>query len=386
MCTIGPGAPAPQNPPPAGDPGQAGGAGPLPPSTAGGGSAAAPAVAGAAGDAAAGASTIAGGPPGSLTAVLQQLVASLQALVAALGGAPIAGGGPVAPAGGPGGGVVQLVGVSGDGRQVPVIKDSAQGMYRLATPTGQNETLTVNEAGHLRQLHFDATGRNVRAFELADRRQIEVQRTPGDDQGMALIGLLDRIVQARETRSTDLKRAFDQDANDSGVANQLDAQRLRMDQDVTAQTRALVEKLRPIGATIDQAEGTRILGMLSRANETGSFNPTEMIRVIMQVDGSARGVPATYAAAVEPLLGRMDQEQERLRIQSEQVAQRANETGAFDEGALKAIADAQEGISRLSAALAANYQLAITNPAAAQSKVAAAASQATLAAAAAALA
>ncbi len=121
--------------------------------------------------------------------------------------------------------VVQLVGVNTAGQQIAVIKDNAQGLYRLAQPTGRDEKLTVVDGASTKTLLFDASGKNVRNFEVADRATVKVDLDRR--QGIATgINNLSRVIAGRQERLKALTEALAQDSNENGNTNQVDIQRL----------------------------------------------------------------------------------------------------------------------------------------------------------------
>lgn len=136
--------------------------------------------------------------------------------------------------------IQQLTGQSARGQQVAVIKDNAQGTYRLAAPTGQSEKVVVAEVnpengqltGATKTLLFDASGKNVRNFEVADRAtmRVDLDRRQGIATG---INNLTRVIAGRQERLKSLTEALAQDSNENGSTNQVDIQRLVQEQQVT---------------------------------------------------------------------------------------------------------------------------------------------------------
>jgi hypothetical protein len=134
--------------------------------------------------------------------------------------------------------VKTLQGVNMQGAATPVLKDEAKSEYRLATPTGKAEKVTVretNEQGQVvseKTLLFDAQGNNVRNFEIADRQTIKVDLDRR--QGIATgINNLSRVIAGRQERLKSLTEALAQDSNENGSTNQVDIQRLVQEQQVT---------------------------------------------------------------------------------------------------------------------------------------------------------
>ena len=112
------------------------------------------------------------------------------------------------------------------GRQVTVVKDSKG--YSLEPGSGADELVQVEG----RVLRFDGAGRNLTNFEVADRQgvAVDLDRRQGIASG---ISNLSRVIAGRQERLKNLSEALAQDANESGSTNQVDIQRLVMEQQVT---------------------------------------------------------------------------------------------------------------------------------------------------------
>ena len=124
------------------------------------------------------------------------------------------------------GGMLGFTTRSMGGNQVQVVK--ASNGFTLSPPTGRDEIVQVDG----RMLRFDASGRNLNNFQVAERDGVPVEfdRRQGIAAG---IGNLSRVVAARQERLKNLSEALAQDAQETGSTNQLDIQRLMMEQQVT---------------------------------------------------------------------------------------------------------------------------------------------------------
>lgn len=112
------------------------------------------------------------------------------------------------------------------GRQVNVLKTSDG--YKLQPPSGQDEIVKVEN----KMLRFDGKGKNLTNFDVADRESVAVDLDRR--QGIATgISNLSRVVAGRQERLKNLSEALAQDSNETGATNQVDIQRLVMEQQVT---------------------------------------------------------------------------------------------------------------------------------------------------------
>lgn len=183
---------------------------------------------------------------GNSVAGIQATIANTQAQIAALtGGQGVAGAPGVAAsngtntavvAGGGGGGadpaaalrpqsgLVNAVSISG--RPIVIVKSDDK--YQLQTPTGMDEAVVLDG----KPLRFDSKGVHVRNFELEDRKptSVELDRRQGIAAG---IGNLSKVIAGRQERLKALSEALAKDANELGSTNQVDIQRLVMEQQAT---------------------------------------------------------------------------------------------------------------------------------------------------------
>ncbi|MCB0878646.1 MAG: hypothetical protein KDC46_06655 [Thermoleophilia bacterium] len=134
------------------------------------------------------------------------------------------------------GGALSFATVSFGGSQVQVVKSTTG--YALVPGTGKDEIVQVDG----RMLRFDGDGRNLNNFQVAERQGVPVEfdRRQGIAAG---IGNLSRVVAARQERLKNLSEALAQDAQETGTTNQLDVQRLVMEQQVTENLSAMNKKI-----------------------------------------------------------------------------------------------------------------------------------------------
>lgn len=180
---------------------------------------------------------------GNNVATINAAIAETQARIAALGGgtagapgiATSGGTNTVVAAGGGGGadpaaalrpqsGLVNAVSISG--RPIVIVKSDDK--YQLQTPTGMDEAVVLDG----KPLRFDSKGVHVRNFELEDRKptSVELDRRQGIAAG---IGNLSKVIAGRQERLKALSEALAKDANELGSTNQVDIQRLVMEQQAT---------------------------------------------------------------------------------------------------------------------------------------------------------
>lgn len=182
---------------------------------------------------------------GNNVAALMAQAAQAQQTLAALTGQPAAGtpgiatspqngvattataaGGGADPASAlrPQSGIVQAVSISG--RPITIVKTDDK--YQLQTPTGMDEAVVLDG----KPIRFDSKGVHVRNFELEDRKptSVELDRRQGIAAG---IGNLSKVIAGRQERLKALSEALAKDANELGSTNQVDIQRLVMEQQAT---------------------------------------------------------------------------------------------------------------------------------------------------------
>lgn len=119
-----------------------------------------------------------------------------------------------------------VVATSISGRQITIVK--ADDKYHLNPPTGMDEAIVLDG----KPLRFDSKGVHVRNFEIEDRKptSVELDRRQGIAAG---IGNLSKVIAGRQERLKSLSEALAKDANELGSTNQVDIQRLVMEQQAT---------------------------------------------------------------------------------------------------------------------------------------------------------
>lgn len=130
----------------------------------------------------------------------------------------------------------------------------------------------------------------------------------------------------------------------------------------------LLDKLARLEGTIDPAEARLVEELLRRSDERGSFLASELARVMVRVEGSARGLPPAYLAAAdgaqriaEQVEGGMQELVRRfVELQRSGTATTAELMELFEalEGLASQLEQVQVGLRR-------NFELAVTDPQAA---------------------
>lgn len=206
------------------------------------------------------------------------------------------------------------------------------------------------------------------SFQAADAQEIRVPLLPITD-GASAIENLRRLAGARTERLRILTDALATDSQAAGSTNPVNAQKLVFERQTSEQLNALVQKLTPLAPTIDVSEGTALLKLVGDANRTGQFEPSQLARVLIQVEGSAANLPASYLASAnrgQDFAAGIDRQVTQL---SNAVAGTANQTGSFDPVQLQQVTQLTQDRAKLSDALKRNFELAKTNPSEAQARL-----------------
>lgn len=195
------------------------------------------------------------------------------------------------------------------------------------------------------------------AFAAALGQRIAVQLEPMSD-GASLLRNLDSIVAARTERVARLEDAFLVDSN----ATPADQARLDQERALLRDTKALRDKLEQLASTIDASEAEAVLRLVGLANQRGEYVPEQLAEVMIQVEGSAHDLPASYldlAQRVQDLL-------EQTRADMELVAKQAGDADPTTIAQLEEMTANQEAAQE---ALKANFELAKRDPATAQAQL-----------------
>jgi hypothetical protein len=181
--------------------------------------------------------------------------------------------------------------------------------------------------------------------------------------GRALLGNLDAIVQARTERVARLEEAFLTDPK----ATPTDQQVLDQERTLLKDTKALRDKLANLAETIDGNEAAAVLQLVGSANQRGAYMPEQLAEVMIQVEGSALSLPASYLEAAmraQELLEqtRSDMDQIALALVQDPNAQ-------ANEAALAQLVEMSNNQEAAQEALRANFELAKRDPATAQAQL-----------------
>lgn len=292
------------------------------------GAAAAPAasttaVAGATGGGAAGAASP------ELLAALKSLSGVLGQLVASLGASSL-GGGPM-------------------GKGSPAQSPSQSPMQLTPGKFGGGPTAT------------DLLGTSIAStgFQDVEREQVSVQLEPG----AAHVGSnLQRLASASDMRISRLTQALGADANRNGQLNAVDVQKLTMERANNANLHSLATKVAQYGPRLTDAEATGIMRIITRANQTGSFEAATLGRAIFDIEARLAGVPAATVSAAGHAFDRLAGFDEGLGRASKELAMSANQTGQLDGLRLQQIGTLAIEIRSANAALKATLDQVRSNP------------------------
>jgi hypothetical protein len=219
-----------------------------------------------------------------------------------------------------------------------------------------------------------ATGGTSSHFDqaVASSQQVAMVRVT---DGASAVEDLDRIAAARQRRLASLEEAYAADIRETGHTDTADLQRLTMERTLTQQVSAMAAKMRPLASTIDAAEGRWMVSVVSHANSTGAMDPVELARLMLQVEGSAANVPASYLASANRGQDVAQQLQMQLRMELMNVNQLprpddpVGTVPTTDPVAQQRAAELADQLARVQRGLKANFDLARADPAVAQAKL-----------------
>lgn len=195
---------------------------------------------------------------------------------------------------------------------------------------------------------------------VADRAPIQLQ--PMQD-GAAAIANLDTIVRAREERVARIADAFLTDPN----ATPADQQRLDQERRLLEETRGLRDKLATLAQTIDANEAGAILQLVGSANQRGSYHPEQLAELMIQIEGSAHDLPASYLEAAMRAQELLEQTRNDMEALMRQLAESPG--AQLTPETLAPILEMEENQLAAQEALRANFELAKRDPAAAQAQL-----------------
>lgn len=206
------------------------------------------------------------------------------------------------------------------------------------------------------------------SFQRTHAHRFDIALMPVTD-GASAIENLRRLAGAHGERVRLLSNAIEQDARQYGTRNPVDIQMFALERERSAQLDAMLERLRPLAPTIDASEGTALMKLVRDSNTTGMLEPAELARVMLNIQGSAANLPASYLASANRAQDFAASIDARIAQLSNATANAANQTGSFDVAQLRQVEQLTADRARLSDALRRNFDLAHANPSDAQSKL-----------------
>jgi hypothetical protein len=139
-----------------------------------------------------------------------------------------------------------------------------------------------------------------------------------------------------------------------------------------AQRGSLLTKIGPLLATTDPAIRTKVEQTLQRADARGSFRASEVARLVVQVEGSAAGLPASYLHAADEAQDLAEAIEQDIDDAMTRVSQMLESEGASMDQLmplLELVNQVLAALEQLQTRLRENYDLARTDPAAAETKL-----------------
>lgn len=200
------------------------------------------------------------------------------------------------------------------------------------------------------------------AFRSALDDRVPIQLQPMRD-GTAAIANLDTIVQARAQRVARIEEAFLTDPN----ATPADQERLDQERRLLEETTALRDKLSTLAPTIDANEAGAILQLVGSANQRGSYHPEQLAELMIQIEGSALNLPASYLEAAMRAQELLEQTRADMETLMQQLVQSPN--APLTPETLAPVLEMEENQLAAQEALRANFELAKRDPAAAEAQL-----------------
>jgi hypothetical protein len=205
-------------------------------------------------------------------------------------------------------------------------------------------------------------------FQQIEQIAQTVALVPSVDGASALENLR-RMSAARDQRVAHLQEAFAADQQVTGSINPVDAQKLQLETQLAGDVHRMIEKLTPLASTIDASEAASLVKLVSDSNARGRLDPAQLARVLVNIEGTAANLPASYLASANRAQDFAASVDARLDQLSNRVAQEANQTGNFDPAPLQQVSQLAADRAKLSDALKRNFDLAKQNPSEAQSRL-----------------
>lgn len=211
-------------------------------------------------------------------------------------------------------------------------------------------------------------GGTMTRFQQLEQIAQSVQLVPTVDGDSALENLR-RLSAARDQRVAHLRQALQMDQQRYGSFNPVDIQKMELEQQLADDVQHMIRKLTPLVSTIDADEAASIVKLVGESNVRGRLDPAQLARILVQIEGSAAGLPASYLASASRGQDFAASIDARLDSMSTQVAQQANESVSIDPAALQQVSKLAQDRAKLSDALRRNFDLAKQNPSDAQARL-----------------
>ncbi len=231
------------------------------------------------------------------------------------------------------------------------LQQAQQQLVPPVTATPATSATAVNGAG-------PASG----GFRAAVEERLPVQLQAATD-GAAAIANLDRIVEARTQRLARIEEAFFTDPS----ATPSDQAQLDLERTLLADTAALRDKLATMADTIDANEAAAVLQVVGAANQRGSYHPEQLAELMIQVEGSALGMPSSYLELAMRAQDLLEQTRNDMDAMVDQAMQSNN--GQVDAAFMTELDAMASNQLAAQEALKANFELAKRDPATAQAQL-----------------
>lgn len=134
------------------------------------------------------------------------------------------------------------------------------------------------------------------------------------------------------------------------------------------QRQQLLEKVVRLGQTVDPTEAKLLEELLRRSDERGSFLASELARVMVRVEGSARNLPSDYLAAADRaqrLAGEVEAGMQDLVLRFQELQRSGGATTAELMELFEALEGLASELERVQVGLRRNFELASQDPRAA---------------------
>jgi hypothetical protein len=139
--------------------------------------------------------------------------------------------------------------------------------------------------------------------------------------------------------------------------------------DVAQSARRLADAFRPIASSIDASEAQLVTQAFQNASQFGHVRLADEIRLIVQVDGTAKGISPDYLAASNKVIDVIARSNEKFDALMRKAETESAQTGQVNQVTIYEMNQASQEMHAISGALNATYGMAATDPAAALARV-----------------